>query len=75
MTIAVNGVTMRVELPLSGRSSELFSPGYGWEDTGVFGVLLGGWTDGNNNVVVGNVYGSSGLVNYGADFVGLNVYW
>jgi alpha-galactosidase len=75
MTIAVNGVTTRVELPLSGRSSELFGPGYGWEDTGVFGVLLGGWTDGNNNVVVGNVYGSTGLVNYGADFVGLSVYW
>jgi len=75
LTIAVNGVTTRVELPLSGRSSELFSPGKGWEDTGVFGVLLDGWTDGNNEVVVGNVYGNQGLVSYGADFVGLGVYW
>ena len=75
MTIAVNGVTTRVELPLSGRSSELFSPGKGWEDTGIFGVLLNGWTDGNNEVVVGNVNGDHGLVGYGADFVGLGVYW
>jgi alpha-galactosidase len=75
MTISVNNVITRVELPLSGRSSELFSPGKGWEDTGMFGVLLDGWTDGNNEVVVGNVYGSQGLVNYAADFVGLSVYW
>ena len=75
MTISVNNVVTRVELPLSGRSSELFSPGKGWEDTGMFGVLLDGWTDGNNEVVVGNVYGSQGLVNYAADFVGLGVYW
>ena len=75
LTIAVNNVTTRVELPLSGRSSELFSPGKGWEDTGVFGVLLDGWTDGNNEVVVGNVYGNQGLVGNGADFVGLGVYW
>ncbi|KAE9370177.1 carbohydrate-binding module family 35 protein [Stipitochalara longipes BDJ] len=75
LTIAVNGVTTRVELPLSGRSSELFSPGKGWEDTGVFGVLLDGWNDGNNEVVVGNVYGNQGLIGYGADFVGLGVYW
>ncbi|PMD45999.1 carbohydrate-binding module family 35 protein [Hyaloscypha variabilis F] len=75
MTITVNSVTTRVELPLSGRSSELFSPGLGWEDTGLFGVLLDGWTDGNNEVVVGNVYGNEGLVNYAADFVGLGIYW
>lgn len=75
MTISVNNVITRVELPLSGRSSELFSPGKGWEDTGIFGVLLDGWTDGSNEVVVGNVYGNQGLVNYAADFVGLGVYW
>lgn len=75
MTITVNSVTTRVELPLSGRSSELFSPGLGWEDTGLFRVLLDGWTDGNNEVVVGNVYGNEGLVNYAADFVGLGIYW
>jgi len=75
MTISVNNVTTRVELPLSGRSSELFSPGKGWEDTGIFGVLLDGWTKGNNEIVVGNVYGNEGLVSYGADFVGMGVYW
>jgi alpha-galactosidase len=75
MTISVNNVTTRVELPLSGRSSELFSPGLGWQDTGVFGVLLDGWGEGVNEVVVGNVGGDEGLVSYGADFVGLGVYW
>ena len=75
MTIDVNGVITRVEVPLSGRSSELFSPALGWEDTGVFGVLLDGWTTGSNVVTVGNVYGNQGLVAYGADFVGLGVYW
>jgi alpha-galactosidase len=75
MTISVNGVTTRVELPLSGRSSELFSPGLGWQDTGVFGVLLPGWTNGENRIIVGNIYGDEGLVSYGADFVGLGVYW
>jgi len=64
-------VTTRLELPLSGRSSELFSPGRGWQDTGVFGVLLDGWSEGENEVLVGNVYGDEGLVSYGADFVGL----
>jgi alpha-galactosidase len=65
---------VRVELPLSGRSSELFSP-YGWEDTGVFGVLLEGWLDGANDLVVGNAYGSEGVQSYGADLVGVEVFW
>jgi len=75
MTLTVNSVTTRVELPLSGKSSELFSQGKGWQDTGVFGVLLDGWIDGENKVVVGNAYGDQGLVTYGADLVGLGVYW
>jgi alpha-galactosidase len=75
MTISVNEVLSRIEVPLSGRSSELFSPGLGWEDTGLFGVLTEGWVQGSNEVVVGNEYGDEGLVSYGADFVGLGVYW
>lgn len=75
LTVSVNGVIERVEVPLSGRSSELFSPGGGWQDTGIFGVLVSGWKQGVNEVVVGNVYGNEGLVSYGADFVGLEVFW
>jgi alpha-galactosidase len=73
MTISVNGVVTRVEVPLSGKSSELFSVGLGWQDTGLFDVLLPGWTTGTNTVVVSNTAG--GLVSYGADFVGLGVQW
>jgi len=49
--------------------------GLGWEDTGVFGVLLDGWKGegAENEVVVGNTAG--GLVNFGADFVGMDVFW
>jgi len=75
MTISVNGEVTRIEVPLSGNSSELFSVGDGWFDTGIFEVLTGGWKEGVNSVVVGNVYGSEGLVNYGADFVGVGVLW
>ncbi|KUJ08183.1 glycoside hydrolase [Mollisia scopiformis] len=75
MTISVNGEVTRIETPLSGRSSELFSVGDGWFDTGVFKVLLEGWKEGGNVVEVGNVYGSEGIVSYGADFVGMGVFW
>lgn len=75
MTISINNVVTRIEVPLSGRSSELFSPAKGWEDTGTFGVLLPGWVDGSNQVVVGNVFGDKGLVSAAADFVGLGVAW
>ena len=75
MTISVNGEVTRIEVPLSGRSSELFSPGLGWEDTGTFLVLVEGWANGVNEVVVGNEDGAAGLVSDGADFVGLAVYW
>lgn len=60
---------------MSGTSSELFNPGLGWQDTGTFGVLTEGWVEGVNVVVVGNQYGDEGLVSYGADFVGMDVYW
>ncbi|KAJ5034874.1 uncharacterized protein L3040_008142 [Drepanopeziza brunnea f. sp. 'multigermtubi'] len=75
LTIGVNGVVARIEVPLSGTSSELFSEGKGWEDTGVFEVLLEGWREGENVVVVGNAGGGEGLVDWGADFVGLDVWW
>lgn len=65
----------RIEVPLSGNTSELFSVGDGWFDTGVFSVLVSGWKEGVNEVVVGNVYGDEGIVSYGADFVGLGVSW
>lgn len=75
MTISVNGEVTRIEVPLSGRSSELFSPGKGWQDTGIFGVLVEGWKEGVNTVVVGNVGGENGYQNYGADFVGMGIYF
>ncbi|KAH6666909.1 glycoside hydrolase superfamily [Halenospora varia] len=75
MTISVNGNVQRIEVPLSGRSSELYSPGLGWQDTGIFGVLLSGFVEGTNTVVVGNEGGDKGLVGYGADFVGVEVFW
>lgn len=75
MTISVNGVVTKIELPLSGRSSELFSTGLGWQDTGTFGVVTSGWTTGTNTVTVGNVGGEGDIVQYAADFVGVDVKW
>ncbi|RDW66999.1 alpha-galactosidase-1 [Coleophoma crateriformis] len=75
LTIGVNGVVTRIEVPLAGRSSELFSPGKGWMDTGIFGVLLDGWKEGENEVVVGNVGGEMDVQSWAADFVGLGVVW
>ncbi|TVY45534.1 putative alpha-galactosidase D [Lachnellula occidentalis] len=74
LTIAVNNVVTRIEVPLSGKSSELFSPGVGWQDTGVFKVLIDGWQEGANAVVVGNQGGAAGYQSYGADFVGMGIY-
>ena len=57
---------MRVELPLSGGSSELFSPGLGWQDTGLFGVLLDGRNEGGvSELVLGNVNGGEGVQSFG----------
>jgi alpha-galactosidase len=75
MSITVNNMVTRIELPLSGRSSELFSVAKGWEDTGTFGVLTSGWVAGTNTVTIGNVGGDGGVVLYAADFVGLSVQW
>lgn len=75
MTISVNDVVTRVELPLSGRSSELYSSALGWEDSGTYGVLVDGWKTGGNTVVVGNQGGENGIVAFAADFVGMGVQW
>lgn len=74
ITISVNNQTTRLEVPLSGRSSELFSSMKGWGDSAVLGVLVHGWKQGDNEVVVGNVGGETGVQALGADFVGLKVF-
>lgn len=74
ITISVNNQTTRLEVPLSGRSSELYSPMKGWGDSAVLGVLLSGWKEGDNEVVIGNVGGEKGVQSLGADFVGLKVF-
>ncbi|KAI9735290.1 MAG: hypothetical protein M1834_001881 [Cirrosporium novae-zelandiae] len=76
LTIKVNDAeTTRVELPLSGHSSELFSPENGWQDSGTFGVLVGGFGtgSGSDTIVVSNEGGSAGVESYGADFVGFKI--
>ena len=75
MTVSVNDAPpVRIEVPLSGRHSELFGPGLGWWDSASFGVLTGGWKDGENVVVIGNVGGEEGVQPFGADFVGLRFF-
>jgi hypothetical protein len=54
MMIAVKGQMRRAEVPLSGTSIELFTPGKGLANTGGFGVLLDDWADGNNEVIMDN---------------------
>ncbi|GFG20310.1 probable alpha-galactosidase D [Aspergillus udagawae] len=74
LTVSVNdGAPVRLEAPLSGRHSELFSPGKGWWDTATLGVLTSGWKKGENKVVFGNEGGEDGFQNYAADFVGVRV--
>ncbi|OJJ33267.1 hypothetical protein ASPWEDRAFT_43343 [Aspergillus wentii DTO 134E9] len=74
LTIQLNGGNpVRLEVPLSGRHSELFGPGLGWWDSATLGVLVDGWKDGDNEVVIGNVNGEKGSQAYGADFVGLRI--
>lgn len=65
----------RQNRPLSGRTSELFSPADGWEDTGLFGVLVDGWETGTNVLEFGNAGGADDLVNWAPDFVGVGVLW
>lgn len=75
LTISVNGGDpTRLEVPLSGVQSELFSPEKGWQDSATYGVLIPGWKDGENEVVVSNEGGELGVQPLGADFVGLRVY-
>ncbi|KAK4580096.1 hypothetical protein LTR86_000298 [Recurvomyces mirabilis] len=77
ITVAVNGVApVRLEAPLSGRSSELFSPMRGWGDPATLGVLVSGFGDGKgeDTIVVGNANGDAGYQAYGADFVGLRIF-
>jgi alpha-galactosidase len=70
----VNNQTTRLEVPLSGRSSELYSSMKGWGDSAVLGVLIDGWKEGDNEVLVGNAGGEKGVQSLGADFVGLRVF-
>lgn len=65
---------VRLEVPLSGRHSELFGPGKGWWDSDRLGLLLDGWKEGENRIDIGNVGGEQGFQRYGADFVGLRVF-
>ena len=75
LTISLNGGTpVRLEVPLSGRHSELFGPGKGWWDSSKLGILVDGWKNGPNEVVIGNEVGGDVSQTYGADFVGLRLY-
>lgn len=75
ITVSVNdGKPVRLEVPLSGRHSELFGPGKGWWDTSTLGLSIGGWKNGQNVVVVGNEAGDDVFQTWGADFVGLKVF-
>ncbi|KAL4976033.1 alpha-galactosidase D [Aspergillus desertorum] len=75
LTIRVNdNEPVRLEVPLSGRHSELFGPGLGWWDSGRLGVLTGGWREGSNDVVLGNEGGEGGFTAYAPDIVGVAIY-
>ena len=85
MTIAVNGKErVRLDVPLSGRRSELFDleEGLGgWGDSAVLGVDVEGWKVGGDGttedvVVLGNAGGDEeGVVQReGAEVVGLRVF-
>jgi alpha-galactosidase len=78
LTIGINGnAPTRLELPLAGRSSELFSVDKGWDDSGTFGVLVDGldMESGKAEVAIGNVGGADGVQPMGAEFVGMRVFW
>ena len=62
---------------MSGRSSELFSEGKGWFDGASLGILVGSWGSGEGSddvLIVGNEGGEAGVVEFGADFVGVRVW-
>lgn len=78
ITVSVNGYpATRLEVPLSGRSSELFSPMLGWGDSATLGVLVDGFGmhDGGDVITVSNVGGELGVDPAGADLVGVKVLW
>ena len=81
ITVQINNAApVRLEVPLSGRSSELYSPMRGWGDPATLGILVDGFgtgksVNGTDEIVVGNVGGENGVQSYGADFVGLRVLW
>nr|Q5AX28.2 RecName: Full=Alpha-galactosidase D; AltName: Full=Melibiase D; Flags: Precursor [Aspergillus nidulans FGSC A4]ABF50881.1 alpha-galactosidase [Aspergillus nidulans] len=75
LTIKVNDNNpVRLEVPLSGRHSELFGPGLGWWDSGRLGVLTDGWIKGTNELVLSNEGGEGGFTKYAPDVVGIAVY-
>lgn len=76
ITIAVNDAApVRLEVPLSGRTSELFSPMRGWGDPSTLGVLVDGFGtgQGKDTIVISNADGNAGVQGYGADFVGFQL--
>ena len=76
ITVAVNGAApVRLDVPLSGHSSELFSPMKGWGDPAMLGILVDGFSsgEGKDTIVISNANGEAGVQPYGADFVGLRV--
>ncbi|KAL5340934.1 alpha-galactosidase D [Aspergillus crustosus] len=74
LTIRVNNEEpVRLEVPLSGRHSELFGPGLGWWDSARLGVVVGGWKEGDNEVLVGNEV-EGGFTSWGPDFGGFALY-
>ena len=77
ITVQVNDAApVRLDVPLSGRSSELFSPMRGWGDPATLGLLVDGFGsgEGEDKIVVSNAGGDAGVQPYGADFVGLKIY-
>ncbi|KAJ6111464.1 hypothetical protein N7523_007525 [Penicillium sp. IBT 18751x] len=75
LTITLNsGDPVRLEVPLSGRHSELFGPGLGWWDTATLGLLLPGWKDGDNELVLGNDAAVDVSQTYAPDVVGVRVF-
>ena len=49
-------------------------PGLGWWDSATLGLLVDGWKNGDNDVVIGNEGIVDGFTSWAADFVGLRVY-
>lgn len=77
-TLSLNGADpVRVEVPLSGRSSELYSPMLGWGDTSIFNISLAGFGVGSGEDVLtfSNVNGGppNGVQGFGPDIVGIGV--